>query len=279
MPRARNIKPGFFENEHLGVLLGDIQLLFIGLWTQSDREGVIEYRPGKLRKALFGFRPDMTLDVFNRYITVLEQVDNGSMLVKVLFQEKEYLVVVNFDEHQKPHHTEKKKKLPSRKTLLEAKKQDLTVKNPLENAKNPYRNALIPDSLIPDSLIPDSLIPENVIEKSRMQEILNQFDIFWQNYPTNGRNKGSKKDAEIKFRIAIKKSTFNEIMKGVNDYANYIQQSGQSNQDAFRWLEKERWKDDYTIGIKIEPKQRTADDNVTAGLILALRDHAEQQEH
>ena len=114
-----------------------------------------------------------------------------------------------------------------------------------------------------------------VIEESRAQEVLNQFDIFWQDFPTNGRNKGSKKDAEVKFKIALKKSTFNEIMQGVNNYATYIAQSGQSNQDAFRWLEKERWRDDYTITSRVEARKPTADDNCTAGIILALQEYAE----
>ncbi len=118
-----------------------------------------------------------------------------------------------------------------------------------------------------------------VIEESRAQEILSQFDIFWQDFPTNGRNKGSKKDAEAKFKIALKKSSFNEIMQGVDNYADYLKQSGQSNQDAFRWLEKERWREDYGITGKVDTRKPTADDNCTAGLILALREHAEQQGH
>ena len=89
-----------------------------------------------------------------------------------------------------------------------------------------------------------------VTEEELTQEILGQFDMFWQDFPVNGRNKGSKKDAESKFKIALKKSTFNEIMQGVKHYANYLTSTGQSNQDAFRWLEKERWRDDYTITAK-----------------------------
>lgn len=152
MPRARNIKPAFFENEHLGGLSGDIQLLFIGLWTQADREGVIEYRPAKLRKALFGFRNDITDEVFNGYITVLTRLDNGRMLVIREYDNIEYLIVINFETHQNPHHTEKKGKLPSRKALLSRGATNLTVKEPLSNGEAPCHNALIPDSCI---LIPD----------------------------------------------------------------------------------------------------------------------------
>ena len=79
------------------------------------------------------------------------------------------------------------------------------------------------------------------------QQVLSPFDTFWQNYPTMDRSKGSKKDAEAKFKLALKKVSFNEIMEGLRKYTEYIRHTGQKNQDAFRWLEKERWADDYTI--------------------------------
>lgn len=142
MPRARNIKPGFFENEFLGKLPGDIQLLFIGLWTLADREGVVELRLGKIRKAIFGFRSDIDDQKINGYITVIERLDNGSMLVRARYDKCDYIIVTNFEYHQKPHHTEKKGKLPTRKTLMEANNQDLTVTTPLDNGyvtNNPHR--------------------------------------------------------------------------------------------------------------------------------------------
>lgn len=241
MPRARNIKPAFFENEHIGALSGDLQVLFIGLWTQADREGVVEYRPAKIRKALFGFRDDITDDVFNGYITVLTQLDNGNMLLKKKCDEKEYLVIVNFEAHQNPHHTEKKGKLPSRKVLLSLDDSDLTVKERLDNGELPSKNALIPDSCI---LIPDS---GNLISKAVQKDIERTFELFWLGYPVNNRNKGSKKDALKKFEAALRRATFEKIMEGVRRYEAYIRETGQSNKDAFRWLEKDGWTDDYTV--------------------------------
>lgn len=246
MPRARNIKPGFFENEHLGELPGDIQLLFIGLWTQSDREGVIEYRIGKLRKALFGFRPDMTLEVFNRYITVLEQVDHGSMLVRVPFEEKEYLVIANFGDHQKPHHTEKKGKLPSRKALLEAKKRDLTVNYPLDNRKDPFQNALIPDLLIPDLLIPDTYTDD--------------FENFWNEYGKIG-----SKQKALKVFKKIKGVDYETIIAGLRRYQSYARANAHwyHPQHASTWLNDRGWESEYPIEA---PKQSIAQQNINLGI-------------
>ena len=52
MARARNIKPGFFDNETLGELPALTRLLFIGLWCLADREGRLQDRPKRIKKEL-----------------------------------------------------------------------------------------------------------------------------------------------------------------------------------------------------------------------------------
>lgn len=49
MARTRQIKPGFFLNEKLGKLPPKVRLFFIGLWTQADYRGVVEWRPIRLK--------------------------------------------------------------------------------------------------------------------------------------------------------------------------------------------------------------------------------------
>jgi len=140
------------------------------------------------------------------------------------------------------------------------------------NALADCKQIAIPETYSKEAYSKEGEAKSFAIEESRLQEILKQFDIFWQDFPTNGRNKGSKKDAEAKFKIALKKSTFNEIMQGVSNYAMYIATSGQSNQDAFRWLEKERWTDDYTISNKSEsPEQRKSREYAEAAVRGMLR--------
>lgn len=76
----------------------------------------------------------------------------------------------------------------------------------------------------------------------------NEFTAFWKEFPTHKRSKGSMSDAKAKYKIARKKATSEQIINGVKNYAIYIIYTGQSNQDAFRWLEKQRWGEEYTIG-------------------------------
>ena len=55
MARIRTIKPDFFTNEQVAALPYEWRLLFVGVWTQADREGRLEDRPMRLKAALFPY--------------------------------------------------------------------------------------------------------------------------------------------------------------------------------------------------------------------------------
>jgi hypothetical protein len=147
--RSRNIKPGFFKNEILGMLDPLIQLTFEGLWMLADKRGRLEDRPIRIKGELFPYREGVDV---NGYLTVLERegfitryVVDGAALIQVL----------NFEKHQSPHHTERESKLPAPpcKNIDLPPNGELTVKPPLEYGES--TQAKRSDSLIPDSLIPD----------------------------------------------------------------------------------------------------------------------------
>jgi uncharacterized protein YdaU (DUF1376 family) len=81
------------------------------------------------------------------------------------------------------------------------------------------------------------------------------FQAIWDIYPTVNRAKGSKKQAETAYYAALSKAPHKQILEGVKAYAAYLQQSGQNNADAFRWLRDERWADDYTFTAQL-PAQK-----------------------
>lgn len=147
MPRARNIKPGFFKNEDLGTADPFVALLFVGLWTLADKAGILEDRPLRIRAELFPYREKFDV---NRYLTVLHQL---GFIHRYEVERVKYIQVVNFVKHQNPHHTEKASFLPTYSDSCQ-----LTVNQPLSTRDAPA-DSLIPDSLIPDSLITDSPVP------------------------------------------------------------------------------------------------------------------------
>lgn len=155
MARARNIKPGLFKNEVLGVADPLLTLLFQSLWTLADREGRLEDRPLRIKAETFPYREN--LDV-NGYLTELQRL---GFIQRYLVGQMSLIQVINFSKHQTPHNTEKPSLLPSLEQgiVTDVANQEITVKSPLDFREKPI--ALPPDSLLltPDSrlLITDSL--------------------------------------------------------------------------------------------------------------------------
>lgn len=143
MARARNIKPGFFQNEYLVELDFATRLCFIGLWTEADRDGKLEDRPKRLKMALFpGDNVDMDamLNDLDRFGFIKRYSVDGISLIRI----------TKWHLHQSPHHTEKKSTLPD-ETIACDDNGELTVNSRKSDGENP------PDSLIPDSLIQKKL--------------------------------------------------------------------------------------------------------------------------
>lgn len=151
MPRARNIKPGFFRNADLVELPFEARLLFIGLWTLADREGRLEDRPKQIKMEIF---PADNVDC-DALIGLLEGI---GVVARYEHGGKRYLQVVNFCRHQNPHRDEKASTIPDQHGNLPEPKEAPnkhranTVQAPCKEDADTVAIGLIPDSLIPDSL-------------------------------------------------------------------------------------------------------------------------------
>lgn len=106
MARARNIKPAFFKNEVLAEMSAETRLLFIGLWTLSDREGRLEDRPKRIRAELF---PLEMIDVE----PMLSRLCDDGFLVRYEVDSTKYIQIENFVKHQDPHYKEKASEIPA----------------------------------------------------------------------------------------------------------------------------------------------------------------------
>ena len=154
MARARNIKPGFFQNDDLAELNPLDRLAFIGMWTIADFKGCIEYRPKMLKVQLLPYDLcDMEQIAIN--------LEKARFIRFYSVQGKRYIKIVNFEKHQNPHKNEKEagSDIP-----------DITEQDAIDNKNNELKqDGTKPDLigttradsllLIPSSLIPDSLNP------------------------------------------------------------------------------------------------------------------------
>ncbi len=106
MARSRNIKPGFFQNEDLAELDFATRLLFIGLWTEADREGRLEDRPKKLKISLFpsdDVEVESMLCGLAKYEFIRRYERDGKQIIQI----------VKWAKHQNPHKKEAPSVLPA----------------------------------------------------------------------------------------------------------------------------------------------------------------------
>ena len=109
MPRIRTIKPQFFLNEELSELPAMVRLLFIGLWTQADREGRLLDRPKRLKAEIFpydNFDVEKGLRQLSEAGFILRYKVNVNVKDRVLAPEQPknelaIIQVINFSKHQK----------------------------------------------------------------------------------------------------------------------------------------------------------------------------------
>ncbi len=103
MGRLRNIKPQFFQHEHLfeaekscGLPL---RLAFIGLWTQCDKEGRFEWRPLRLKANI------MPWDEVD-FAAILDALADGGFIVRYAVGDKTVGAIPSWRKHQRPHPNE-----------------------------------------------------------------------------------------------------------------------------------------------------------------------------
>ncbi len=103
--RARNLKPGFFQNEQLAELPFEARLLFIGLWCLADREGRLEDRPKRIKMHVF---PADMLDIE----PLLSGLSGCGLIIRYEAEGVRCIWIPSFLKHQRPHHKEAASVLP-----------------------------------------------------------------------------------------------------------------------------------------------------------------------
>lgn len=122
--RIRTFKIDFFQDRDLCGFPYEYRLLFLGLWPLADREGRLEDNPIIIKAHLF---PYDSVDVELILETLAQPKRKGGppFIHRYAANGKEYIQIVNFTRHQRPHHTEKQSEIPPH--------GELTVKPPLDH--------------------------------------------------------------------------------------------------------------------------------------------------
>lgn len=256
MARSRNIKPGFFSNEHLADLDFAARLLFIGMWTEADREGRLEDRPKRLKMALF---PADNVDIDG----MLEALELKGFIRRYEACGVKAIQVVNWSKHQNPHVKEAASTIPA-----EGQEQPVQGEHGASTGQAPDSHSSFPaDSLSLDSL---NLIPDSLTPSSESQEEL--FDRIWKLYPRKvGKANAQKAWAKLKVDPALfeRMATALAVWSASPDWTK---DDGRFIPHPATWLNGKRWDDELPVPANVHPFPQSrhtgfADRDYTAGLI------------
>ena len=221
MPRARNIKPGFFMNEELAECDLAARLVFIGLWSLADREGRLEDRPKRIRAFVF---PYENYDVDE----LLNQLQEHGFILRYEVDGNKYIQVLNFKKHQKPHPREaasdipppvgyaeencnvtesREKALPSNGKALSSNGKDMTSPADILNA----------DILNADKKTHAQAHADVSVKKAKRTRFVNNLfeEQFWKIYPRKKAKKDALKAFQALFPVSISKEQCNRRWRNI----------------------------------------------------------------
>lgn len=105
MAHQRLLKPEFFTDDKIADLTPIQRLFYMGIWTQADKNGVLEDRPKQLKTRILPY------DECDAIATVNELVYRG-FLIRYKVGERQLLAVRTWKKNQSTHSSEKPSGLP-----------------------------------------------------------------------------------------------------------------------------------------------------------------------
>jgi hypothetical protein len=236
MPRIRYLKPEFFTDEDLAELPFQTRLFFEGLWCHADKEGRLEYRPRYLKAMIF---PYDDVDVEKEVEILAKAKGSGKSFIRLYYTPEglPLIQIVNWAKHQRPHHTEKDSVLPA--------PPDLPPTPPLKDMEKGMEKG---------SLHKASARLKNGELTVKEPLLLEDFEIFWKNYPPRNGRKAEKKSAIIEWKkLNPDKNLQSRILQALQKQVFHYQDCKKHDEfcaefpDAHRWLKHRRWEDEVKL--------------------------------
>jgi hypothetical protein len=215
VPRIRSIKPEAFDDPDLGSLPPVHRWIFVGLWTQADREGRVHDEPARLKVRVAPY-DDVNMD------DVLQSLA-PKFITRYSVEGCNYIQINNFEKHQKPHPKEASSVIPRQAGKKHGKPG-------ISGASKVVSGSLILD--------PGSM----------MHEPEDGFDAWWALYP----NKKGKATAKAKWKTLKPDADLTAAILAATERqkwsAAWLKDEGQFVPHPATWLHQRRWEDTFAPG-------------------------------
>lgn len=274
--RIRSIKPDFWRSEDISCLTIEDRLLFIGLWSYVDDNGVGQDRVSLIAADLFA--DDLSRDPRETLARVTEglgRLSEAGRIVRYTVDERDYLAVTNWDKHQRIDKPNKPRypQPTSENTQFAESSRDtrdtLATPSRLEQGNRgteEQRNSSNNDQQVDRPLNPAP-------GKPRIPDTSNGypdgFETWWATYP---RKVGKRKAFEAWFR-ALERIRTNDLLEATRQFADFHDRDGTDTRfipHPTTWLNRDGWSDELTPQARPDgpqTAQRRSDEQVLQQLM------------
>ncbi|HEX6682130.1 MAG TPA: hypothetical protein VF062_05020 [Candidatus Limnocylindrales bacterium] len=236
--RIRSIRPEFWTSEDVAAMDWPTRLVYIGLWSYVDDNGVGRDDARLITAALFALDEDFR-ESYRRVTGALSHLSEHSQITRYLVDGKPYLHISAWSKHQRIEKASKGR-YPSP-----------TSENAVPRADSGSTTGVLPDMSPPGEgekgRRGEGEKGKNPLAHSRSEKELapNRFDEFWAAYD----RKVDRKKAEKAYAAAIKKPGVTEdlIITAATQYVGWQKSEGKHpsfTKHPTTWLHGECWNDE-----------------------------------
>lgn len=230
--RIRSILPDFYRSEDIAKLDWHTRLVFIGLWSYVDDNGVGRDAERLIASDIFPLEGDPT-ETLRRVSTALEALAIGGQICRYTDDDKRYLFVVKWDKYQRVQNpgkerfprptSENARKSPTLPPVYGDSTETLRTGEGEKGRRGEVLKALVND----------------VDHASNDVDVFG-FDEFWLTYP----RKQAKQAARAAWSKALKRASASAIISGAMRYRDDPNREPEFTAHATSWLNAGRWDDE-----------------------------------
>lgn len=240
--RIRSIKPEFWRSDDIDALSVFERLLFIGLWSYVDDNGVGVYSVKDIVSDLFA--GDLVRDSNETLIRVktgLQELSDKGLILVYREDGKDFLFVTNWEKHQRvPNPNKPRYPRPSNDS-----ETPITLFN--ESLIRPHEDVSTGTGEQRNRGTEEQGINIPAKQVSRSSAYSDEFEFFWKTYPSFRRKEKPKAWAE--WKKAIKRASPDQIINGLQAYL-----TGDVTYAPYpaKWLKADSWNDGPDISQRMQ---------------------------
>lgn len=245
--RIRSIKPEFWRSPDVAELSIEDRLLWIGLWSYVDDNGVGKDRAPVIAADLFAF--DLATDAPETLARVsrgLQNLSEGGRITRYTIDGEHWLCVNNWSRHQRIDKPNKARYPSPASANAEIRESVAEPSRDLRETPAPGTEEQGNRGTEEQSLL---VIPDGPTERDSMSK---KFDDWWGHWPKKVR----KKQARDAFPDAVKTLPLPALIEATDKWVAAFNATGNDRKfipDPDRWLKHQRWEDELPTTTQQAP--------------------------